>query len=189
MVPRMSDLTRILEQIRGGDAAASEQLLQEVYGELRRLARDKLARERAGQTLQATALVHEAYLRLVGGQSPQWNGRAHFFGAAAEAMRRILVEAARRKHRQKHGGRRRRVDLDADCLVGNAPSIDLMALDMALDKLAAGDPQKAQVVKLRFFAGLTMPQVAETVGISLATAERHWTFARSWLYAELADRQ
>lgn len=183
----MSDLTRILEQIRGGDASASEQLLHEVYGELRRLARHKLARERAGQTLQATALVHEAYLRLIGGESPQWNGRAHFFAAAAEAMRRILVETARRKHRVKHGGGQRRVDLDSECLVGAAPSVDFLALDEALDKLAASDPQKAQVVKLRFFAGLTMPQVAEALGISLATAERHWTFARSWLYAELAD--
>ena len=185
----MSDVTRILAQIRDGDASASEQLLHEVYAELRRMASHKLARERAGQTLQATALVHEAYLRLIGAESPQWNGRAHFFAAAAEAMRRILVESARRKHRLKHGGGQRRVDLDSECLVGEAPSVDILALDMALDKLAASDPQKAEVVKLRFFAGLSMPQVAEALGISLATAERHWTFARSWLYAELADAQ
>jgi RNA polymerase sigma factor (TIGR02999 family) len=185
----MGDVTRILEQIRGGDASAPGQLLHEVYGELRRLAGGQLARERRGQTLQATALVHEAYLRLLGGASPQWNSRGHFFAAAAEAMRRILVETARRKQRQKHGGGQGRVDLDSECLVEPAPAVDILALDMALDKLAASDPQKAQVVKLRFFAGLTMPEVAEALGISLATAERHWAFARSWLYAELADRQ
>ena len=184
----MSDVTRIIEQLHGGDASAAAQLLHEVYGELRRLAVDKLAHERAGQTLQATALVHEAYLRLVGTAQPQWNGRGHFFGAAAEAMRRILVENARRKQRQKHGGGQRRVDLDSECMVGDAPSVDVLALDQALDKLAASDPPKAEVVKLRFFAGLTMPEVAGALGISLATAERHWTFARAWLYAELADR-
>jgi RNA polymerase sigma factor (TIGR02999 family) len=184
----MNDVTRLLEQLGNGDRSGTEQLLNEVYEELRRLARDRLTREREGQTLQATALVHEAYLRLVGGESkPQWNGRGHFFAAAAEAMRRILVENARRKHRLKHGGGQRRVDLDSECLVSEAPSVDLLALDMALDKLAASDPAKAQIVKLRFFAGLTMPEVAATLGISLATAERHWTFARSWLYAELAD--
>jgi RNA polymerase sigma factor (TIGR02999 family) len=182
----MGDLTRILEQARGGDASASEQLLHEVYGELRRLASHKLANERVGHTLQATALVHEAYLRLLGAESP-WAGRAHFFAAAAEAMRRILVEAARRKQRLKHGGGHRRVDLDSGCLVAGPPDVDILALDTALDKLAAQDPQKAQVVKLRFFAGLTMPEVAEALGVSLATAERHWAFARSWLYAELAD--
>jgi len=182
----MADVTRILEQLRGGDLSATEQLLHEVYGELRRLASDKMARERAGQTLQATALVHEAYLRLVGAESPPpWNSRGHFFAAAGEAMRRILVENARRKQRLKHGGGQRRVDLDSECVVGDAPAVDILALDMALDKLAASDPQKAEVVKLRFFAGLTMPEVAAALGISLATAERHWTFARSWLYAEL----
>jgi RNA polymerase sigma factor (TIGR02999 family) len=184
----MSEVTRILERIRDGDASASEQLLREVYGELRRMAGDKLRRERAGQTLQATALVHEAYLRLVGGDAaPRWHNPAHFFAAAAEAMRRILVESARRKRRLKHGGGQRRVDLDSACLVGDAPSVDVLALDAALDRLAAGSPDKAQIVKLRFFAGLTMPEVAGALGISLATAERHWAFARSWLYAELAD--
>ena len=184
----MSDVTRIIEQIELGDASGTDRLLQEVYRELRRLAEDFLARERSGQTLQATALVHEAYLRLVGSESsPQWNGRGHFFGAAAEAMRRILLENARRKQRLKHGGAQQRVDLDSQCVVGGEPSVDLLALDAALDKLAASDPAKAQVVQLRFFAGLTMPEVAAALGISLATAERHWTFARSWLYAELAD--
>ena len=183
----MSAVTRILEQIGSGDATATTQLLHEVYGELRRLAADKLARERCGQTLQATALVHEAYLRLIGGEEPtQWNGRGHFFAAAGEAMRRILVENARRKQRLKHGGGQQRVALDSQCAVSEESSVDVLALDMALDKLAANDAAKAQVVKLRFFAGLTMPEVAGVLGISLATAERHWTFARSWLYAEMA---
>jgi len=184
----MSDVTRIIEQIQLGDASSTDRLLQEVYRELRRLAEEFLANERSGQTLQATALVHEAYLRLVGSESSaQWNGRGHFFGAAAEAMRRILLENARRKQRLKHGGGQQRVDLDSQCVVGDEPSLDLLALDAALEKLVALDPDKAQIVKLRFFAGLTMPEVAAALGISLATAERHWTFARSWLYAELAD--
>jgi len=185
----MHDLTRILEELQRGDTSGNERLLEEVYSELRRLAADMLARERSGQTLQATALVHEAYLRLVGSESPaQWGGRGHFFAAAAEAMRRILIENARRKQRLKHGGAQQRIDLDSHCLVGEEPSVDVLALDLALEKLAASDPDKAQVVKLRFFAGLTMPELAEVLGISLATAERHWTFARSWLYAELAER-
>jgi RNA polymerase sigma factor (TIGR02999 family) len=184
----MSDVTRILEQLQRGDASGSERLLEEVYRELRRLAAEMLGRERSGQTLQATALVHEAYLRLVGGESTApWNGRGHFFAAAAEAMRRILIENARRKQRLKHGGAGRRLDLDSQCLVGEEPSVDVLALDAALEKLAASDPDKVQVVKLRFFAGLTMPEVAQALQISLATAERHWTFARAWLYAELAD--
>jgi len=184
----MRDVTRILEQLGHGDPSASERLLAEVYGELRRLAGDRLAGERHGQTLQATALVNEAYLRLLGGASaPQWNSRGHFFTAAAEAMRRILVETARRKNRLKHGGGQRRVDLDSACAVSQEPSVDVQALDLALDKLAASHPDKAQIVKLRFFAGLTMPEAAAATGISLATAERHWAFARSWLYAELAE--
>jgi RNA polymerase sigma factor (TIGR02999 family) len=186
----MSEVTRILERIRDGDAAASEQLLQEVHGELRRMASQQLAKERAGHTLQATALVHEAYLRLVGADTPpQWQCPAHFFGAAAEAMRRILVESARRKRRWKHGGGKNRVDLESACLVGDGPGVDVLALDEALDRLAASSPQKADVVKLRFFAGLAMPEVANALGISLATVERHWAFARAWLYAELADRE
>jgi RNA polymerase sigma factor (TIGR02999 family) len=187
MVARMSDVTRIIERIQLGDASGTEQLLDEVYRELRRLAADMLARERGGQTLQATALVHEAYLRLVGSESsPPWSGRGHFFAAAAEAMRRILLDNARRKQRLKHGGGAQRVDLDSQCVVSEESAVDVLALDAALDKLAALDPAKAEVVKLRFFAGLTMPEVAAAQGISLATAERHWSFARSWLYAELA---
>lgn len=184
----MSEVTRILEQVRRGDSAAGERLLQEVYAELRRLAAAKLAGERKGQTLQATALVHEAYLRLLGdAATPQWSGRNHFFAAAAEAMRRILIENARRKQREKHGGGRRRVDLDSQCAITDGPDLDVLALDQALTKLATTDAAKAEVVKLRFFAGLTMPEVAAALDISLATAERHWTFARSWLYAELVE--
>lgn len=184
----MSDVTRILERLRDGDDSANEKLLSEVYAELRRLAGEKLARERAGQTLQATALVHEAYLRLVGNDSPpKWSSRGHFFAAAGEAMRRILVENARHKQRLKRGGGQQRVDLDSQLVVGAGPSVDILELDAALEKLAANDPAKAQVVKLRFFAGLTMSEVAAALDISLATAERHWTFARSWLYAELSD--
>jgi RNA polymerase sigma factor (TIGR02999 family) len=160
-----------------------------VYEELRKLAATRLVQEKPGQTLQPTALVHEAYLRLLGpaGVDMQWNNRGHFFAAAAEAMRRILVESARRKSRIKHGGERRRVDLDLACAVSDAPSIDLLALDEALTKLATNEPIKAELVKLRFFAGLTMPEAAAALDISLATAERHWTFARSWLYMQLAE--
>jgi RNA polymerase sigma factor (TIGR02999 family) len=184
----MNEVTRILSAVERGDAHAAEQLLPLVYNELRRLAAQRLAQEKPGQTLQATALVHDAYLRLVGGDDAQhWNSRGHFFAAAAEAMRRILVEQARHKRRLKHGGERRRVDLDSGCSVSEPPSLDLLALDEALTKLSATEPAKADLVKLRFFAGLTMPEAAAALGISLATAERHWTFARSWLYAELAD--
>lgn len=185
----MSDVTHILSQIESGDPAAAEQLLPLVYDELRKLAAARLAQELPGQTLQSTALVHEAYLRLLGNDgSARWDSRAHFFAAAAEAMRRILVEAARSKQRLKHGGRMQRVDLDSACLVEDAPSLDLLALDEALTKFNSHEPAKAALVKLRFFAGLSMPEAAAALDISLATAERHWTFARSWLYAELADR-
>jgi RNA polymerase sigma factor (TIGR02999 family) len=190
----MTEVTRILSAIEHGDPHAAEQLLPLVYAELRKLAAQKLAQEKPGQTLQATALVHEAYLRLVanpgcqsGQQEPHWNSRGHFFAAAAEAMRRILVESARRKSRLKHGRHHQRVDLDSGCLVSAAPSLDLVALDEALSQLAETEPAKAELVKLRFFAGLTMPEAAAALGISLATAERYWTFAKSWLYAELAD--
>ncbi len=191
----MSDVTRILSQIESGDPAAAEQLLPLVYEELRKLAAAKLAQENPGQTLQATALVHEAYLRLVG-QEPggrgqdavNWNSRGHFFGAAAEAMRRIIVEQARHRGRLKRGGRRQRVDLDSACSIQEPPSLDILALDEALTKLAATEPAKADLVKLRFFAGLTMPQAANALGVSLATAERYWTFAKAWLYSELADQ-
>src|SRR5262245_34951652 len=184
----MSEVTRILSAIEQGDAHAAEHLLPLVYVELRKLAAQRLAQEKPGQTLQATALVHEAYLRLVDTEKvQQWNSRGHFFAAAAEAMRRILVESARRKSRLKHGREHQRVDLESGCLVSAAPSLDLLALDAALCRLAESEPAKAELVKLRFFAGLTMPEAAAALNISLATAERYWTFARSWLYAELAD--
>jgi RNA polymerase sigma factor (TIGR02999 family) len=185
----MSDVTDILSAIEGGDLQAAEKLLPLVYQELRRLAAQRLAREAPGHTLQTTDLVHEAYVRLVdeGGQ-PQWDSRAHFFAAAAEAMRRILVDNARRKKRRKHGGGHQRVELEAAAFLAKAPTQDLEALDEALDKLAEEDPAKAELVKLRFFAGLTMPEIAQVLKISLATAERHWTYARTWLFAELKDR-
>jgi RNA polymerase sigma factor (TIGR02999 family) len=184
----MSDVTQILSRIESGDPGASEQLLPLVYNELRKLATARLTHEKPGQTLQATALVHDAYLRLVGNDSPQrWTNRGHFFAAAAEAMRRILVENARRKASLKQGGDRRRVALDRACAETEPPSLDLLALDEALAKLETFEPAKAQLVKLRYFAGLTMPEAAAAMEVSLATAERYWTFARSWLYAELAD--
>jgi RNA polymerase sigma factor (TIGR02999 family) len=184
----VNEVTRILSAIDLGDPQAAGQLFPLVYDALRQLAAQRLAHEKPGQTLEATALVHEAYLRLVDGERAQhWNSRGHFFAAAAEAMRRILVENARRKNRLKHGHGRQRVDLDSACLVSAAPSLDLVALDEALSQLAASEPAKAELVKLRFFAGLTMPDAAAALDISLATAERYWTFAKAWLYAELAD--
>jgi RNA polymerase sigma factor (TIGR02999 family) len=189
----MPEVTHILTAIEQGDPHAAERLLPLVYDELRKLAAAKLSQEKPGQTLEATALVHEAYLRLVAGgdatalREQHWNSRGHFFAAAAEAMRRILVESARRKSRLKHGREHRRVDLDSGCLVSAAPSLDLLALDEAISRLAETEPAKAELVKLRFFAGLTMPEAAAALDISLATAERYWTFAKSWLYAELAD--
>ena len=185
----MSDVTHILAAIERGDPRAAEKLLPLVYDELRKLATQRLAGEDPGQSLQSADLVHEAYLRLVGeGDQKQWDGRRHFFAAAAEAMRRIVVEKARRKKRLKHGGGRLRVELEAVDFLAKDPSQDLEALDDALTKLAAEDPAKAELVKLRFFAGLTMPEIAQVLRISLATAERHWTYARTWLYAELKDR-
>ncbi len=185
----MDDVTHILSAIEGGDQQAAEKLLPLIYEELRRLASQRLAREDPGQSLQASDLVHEAYLRLVReGDQKEWDGRSHFFAAAAEAMRRILVEKARRKNRLKHGGGRLRVELEIAHFLENNASEDLEAIDEALDKLAAEDPAKAELVKLRFFAGLTMPEIAQVLKISLATAERHWTYARTWLYAELKDR-
>jgi RNA polymerase sigma factor (TIGR02999 family) len=184
----MADVTQIMAAIEQGDPSAAAELLPLVYDELRKLAAARMAAEAPGQTLQPTALVHEAYLRLVGGSQPQgWNGRGHFFAAAAEAMRRILVDNARRKRTEKHGGAHKRVDLESGCLVSEAPSMDLLALDEVLIKLAKVEPAKAELVKLRFFAGLSMPEAAAVLNISLATAERHWTFAKSWLFAELAD--
>jgi RNA polymerase sigma factor (TIGR02999 family) len=160
-VPPMNEVTRVLSAIEGGDPHAAEQLLPLVYQELRQLAAQKLAQEKPGQTLQATALVHEAYLRLVGSGTGTWDNRRHFHAAAAEAMRRILVEQARRKRRLRHGGGKQRVDLDEACSVIQPPSDDLLALDEALTRLAALNPLRAEVVKLRFFAGLTMPEVAQ----------------------------
>jgi RNA polymerase sigma factor (TIGR02999 family) len=186
----MTDVSRILSAIEQGEPYAAEQLLPLVYGELRKLAAEKMAQERAGQTLQATALVHEAYVRLMDVDPvPHWNSRSHFFAAAAEAMRRILVENARRKGRRRHGGGRKRIDLDKVVLLTRPPSDDLLALSEALDRLAERNPARAELVKLRFFAGLTMPEAARALGISLATAERYWTFARTWLYAELTEAQ
>lgn len=188
IISSMADVTQILSQIKQGDPSAAEQLLPLVYDELRKLAAAKLANEKPGQTLQATALVHDAYIRLVDVEkSQEWNSRGHFFGAAAEAMRRIVIENARRKGRLKHGGAMQRVDLDAGILAGDLPQLDLIALDAALDKLADGEPQKAALVTLRFFGGMTMDEAANVLGVSLATAERYWTFAKSWLFAELAD--
>jgi RNA polymerase sigma factor (TIGR02999 family) len=184
----MTEVTQLLTAISQGVPRAAAELLPLVYDELRRLAAARLANEPSGNTLQPTALVHEAYLRLVGTpDGDHWNHRGHFYAAAAEAMRRILVEHARRKKRHKHGGQRQRLSLEAvESLVG-APSEDLAALDEALTRLTGHDPIKAEVVKLRFFAGLTMPEVARALGLSLATAERYWTYARLWLYAELTD--
>src|SRR5947207_1351869 len=176
----MSDVTRILSQIESGDPSAAEQLLPLVYDELRKLAAARLAQERPGQTLQATALVHDAYLRLVGAEASanEWDNRGHFFAAAAEAMRRILVEHARRKHRLKHGGGRARVVLDPALIAAPAASEDLLALDESLTKLAEHDPPVAELVKLRYFAGLTNRQAAAALGIAPRTADLHWSYAR-----------
>ena len=183
----MREVTRILSALDEGDPHAAEQLLPLVYDELRKLAAARMAQEAPGQTLQATALVHEAYLRLVDTEKVQhWNSRGHFFAAAAEAMRRILVEQARRKRRLKHGGDRRQVDLDKVLHVCEAPDDDLPALDEALSRLEGTDPLAAKLVKLRYFAGLTVPQAAEALGISLRAAERNWTYARTWLHRELS---
>jgi len=185
----MVDVTQILSAIEDGDAGAAEKLLPMVYKELRELATQRLVCEAPGHSFQSSDLVHEAYLRLVReGDEKQWGGRGHFFAAAAEAMRRILVEKARRKNRLKHGGGRLRVKLETALFLENDSSDELEAIDEALDKLAVEDPAKAELVKLRFFAGLTMPEIAEVLKISLATAERHWTYARTWLFAELKDR-
>ena len=181
----MSEVTQILSALERGQAHAAEELLPLVYDELRRLAGWRLAHEQPGQTLQATALVHEAYLRLVGKEDPQWNGRRHFFGAAAEAMRRILVENARRKKRLKRGGQLERVDLEEVDLPSPLPDDDLLAMDEALDRLAKTDVRAAELVKLCFFVGLTQEQAAKHLEISISTAERTWAFARAWLFREI----
>jgi RNA polymerase sigma factor (TIGR02999 family) len=185
----MPDVTVLLAAIDRGDPHAAADLLPLVYDELRRLAAHRLAQENPGQTLQPTALVHEAYLRLVGTDAgPTWNGRGHFFGAAAEAMRRILIDQARRKHRPKHGGDRARLELDELVLSSADRADDLLALDEALTALAREEPAKAELVKLRYFAGLTLEEAAACLGISLSTAKRHWALARAWLFAALSDR-
>jgi RNA polymerase sigma factor (TIGR02999 family) len=189
----MDELTQILKAAERGDPQAASQLFSLVYDELRKLAAQKLAHEKPGQTLQATALVHEAYLRLVGRQesggsgqaAANWNSRGHFFAAAAEAMRRILIDRARRRRRQKHGGSLGRKDLDTLDLAAPEAADDLVALDEALNKLAAEDKQAAQLVQLRYFAGLTLPQVAEVLGIAPRTADRLWAYARAFLHAEI----
>jgi RNA polymerase sigma factor (TIGR02999 family) len=185
----MNDVTRILSAVAHGDARAAEQLLPLVYDELRKLAARRLARENPGQTLQATALVHEAYLRLVGPQDPGWDGRGHFFAAAAEAMRRILIDRARDRKRLKRGGGRRRVQIDLDNLLAEPPGDDVLALDEALTALAREDPEAAGLVKLRAFAGLTLAQAAEALGIGRRTADRDWAYARAWLCHALAGTE
>jgi RNA polymerase sigma factor (TIGR02999 family) len=188
----MPDVTHILSAIEQGDPHASEQLLPLVYDELRKLAAQKLAQEKPGQTLQATALVHEAYLRLVaspgresGESEPKWDSRGHFFAAAAEAMRRILVESARRRQALKRGGERERIDLPDLAEPDKNDPVDLVALDEALKRLEGLHPQKAQVVKLRFFAGCSLEDTAQMLGIARATAQRHWAYARAWLFGQL----
>jgi len=184
----MGEVTRLLRAASDGDAGASDALIATVYGELRAVAAQRLARERPNVTLQATALVHEAYLRLLGadGQGLAFDNRAHFFGAAAEAMRRILVERARRRSRLRHGGAHRIEELAPDAAVELPPDLDLLALDEALRRLEREDPSKAELVKLRYFAGLTLVEAAEVLGISRATADRRWAFTRAWLFHEVS---
>lgn len=191
--PGVNEVTRILTAVEQGDPQAAQRLLPLVYDELRRLAAHRLAGENPGHTLQPTALVHEAYLKLVGSDPRQpWNGRVHFFAAAAEAMRRILIDHARRKHRVRRGGAMQRVELK-DLVdieqIAEREEDDILALDEALTQLAAADPRRAELVRLRYFAGLTLEQAAELLGISRATADRHWSFARAWLYDRMTSEQ
>jgi RNA polymerase sigma factor (TIGR02999 family) len=186
----MCDVTQILSQINDGDPLAAEQLLPLVYEELRKVAAEKMAQEKPGQTLQATALVHEAYLRLVRAEKSQhWNSRGHFFCAAAEAMRRILVENARRKLGEKHGGQMHRVEMTDVRLDASTPPDELLSITETLEQLAASDPQAAKLVKLHCFAGLSIEQSAELLGISARTAYRDWSYARAWLYRSLERRR
>jgi RNA polymerase sigma factor (TIGR02999 family) len=183
----VSEVTKILEAIHRGEPKAAEELFPVVYEELRRVAASKMAHEAPGQTLQPTALVHEAWLRLVGHENPRWENRAHFFGAAAEAMRRILIDNARRKRALRHGGGQQRIHLDDVDPVAVAEDEQLLAVHEALDKLAAQDKVKAELVKLRYFVGLTITEAAEVLGISEPTAKRYWAYARAWLYREITS--
>ncbi|KPK34910.1 MAG: RNA polymerase subunit sigma [Phycisphaerae bacterium SG8_4] len=184
-----ADVTRILDAVRQGDAKATDELLAAVYQELRRLAAVRLSQEPAGQTLQATALVHEAYIRLVGAEDQGWEGRGHFFAAAAEAMRRILIEKARYKQRKKHGADLQRMDLEDATLAIEGPSEDVIAVDEALTKLERDDHVVADLVKMRYFAGLNLDQIAKILGISRRTADRYWAYARAWLHREITRGQ
>jgi RNA polymerase sigma factor (TIGR02999 family) len=183
-----NQVTRVLERVRCGELSAASELLPLVYDELRRLAAAKMAHERPDQTLQPTALVHEAWLRLVGNEEQKWNGRAHFFGAAAEAMRRILIENARRKAAARHGGGQARLDVNEIEIATTAPDDELLAVSDALEKFAAHDSQMAELVKLRYFVGLATEDAAEVLDISVRTAERWWNYSRAWLYQEF-ERQ
>jgi len=185
----VSDVTRILDAAQKGDPNAAEELLPLVYDELRKLAAAKMAQERPNQTLQPTALVHEAWLRLVGKQHPQWNGRAHFFGAAAEAMRRILIENARRKRAARHGGGQERLDLQEIEIACAQEEDEVLAVNDALEKFMVRDKQKAELVKLRYFVGLTTEEAAKVLGISVPTADRWWNFSRAWLFEEIERGQ
>ena len=181
----MTDVTRILHSVESGDAKAADRLLPLVYDELRKLAAHKMVNESSGHTLQPTALVHEAWLRLVGSEQRTWQNRVHFFGAAAEAMRRILIDRARRKRAMRHGGGQKRVDVE-DVEIASATADDqLLAVNEALDKLAARDKQKAELVKLRYFIGMTIEEAAQILGVSEPTAKRYWAYARAWLYHEI----
>jgi RNA polymerase sigma factor (TIGR02999 family) len=186
----MSDVTRILSAVEAGDPSAADELLPLVYQELRTLAAAKLAHEKPGQTLQATVLVHEAWLRLVGSDADiHWNGRGHFFGAAARAMQRILVENARQKKRLKAGGEYQRVELSESTASVRSSSVDVLAIDEALEKLEQQDHRKAELVRLRFFAGLTLPEAARALGISSSTADNDWAYAKTWLRLEMSESE
>src|SRR5215469_7901186 len=181
----MSDVTRILQSMESGDSKAAGELLPLVYGELRKLAASKMAHETPNQTLQPTALVHEAWLRLTGNENVKWNGRAHFFGAAAEAMRRILIDNARRKSARRHGGGQQRVDVDEIDIAAPGKEDELLSINDALEEFAKMDKQKAELVKLRYFVGLTNEEAAEILGISAPTARRWWNYTRAWLYQKI----
>jgi RNA polymerase sigma factor (TIGR02999 family) len=185
----MSDITLVLEAVSQGDGHAADELLQLVYGELRRLAAARMAQESAGHTLQPTALVHEAWLRLVGETNPKFDGRAHFFAAAAEAMRRILIDKARRKRAIRHGGDQQRVDIEGMDVAAPGDDDELLAVNEALDKLAAQNKVEAELVKLRYFVGLTLEEAAEVLGISARTADNYWAHARAWLFREIKGQR